>query len=258
MVTFYTRERGLVEAVARGIGKPGSTLSAAVEPFTLAKLFFAQGRNVDHLTQCRVIEPFYALRQDMARYAHASCACELVLRTTEPTQAVVGLFDLLERYLRALAEGDADPQVLSWSFQLAYLRLSGLAPVLGRCVECGKGIAAGLYSAGKGGLLCADCAPHDEQGLRLSAGSVKFLENLARFDPDQLRRLRLTERARGDLSALLRSHIRYHLDLSLKSEAFLRRLHASDPEKQEPGLPPAPGDGGQNCGPLGGPADEEG
>lgn len=228
MVTFYTRERGLVEAVARGIGKPGSTLSAAVEPFTLSKLFFAEGRNVDYLTQCRVIEAFYDLRRDMTRYAYASCACELVLRTTEPAQVVPGLFALLASYLRALESGEADPQVLSWSFQLAYLRLSGLAPVLDRCVECGKELGAGAYSAGKGGLLCASCAPEGEPGLPLSAGSVKYLENLAEFDPDHIRRLRLTDHARHDLQAVLRSHIRYHLDLSLKSEAFLRRLRASD------------------------------
>jgi len=61
MVTFYTRERGRVEAAAQGIGKPGSTLSAAVEPFTLSTLFLVEGRGADRLTQCRVIEPFYEL-----------------------------------------------------------------------------------------------------------------------------------------------------------------------------------------------------
>jgi len=244
MVSFYTRERGLVEAVARGIGKPGSSLSAAVEPFTLSKLFFAEGRNVDYLTQCRVIEAFYELRRDMTRYAHASCACELVLRTTEPSQVVAGLFTLLESYLRALASGDADPQVLSWSFQLSYLRLSGLAPVLDRCVECGEELGAGAYSAGKGGLLCASCAPEGEAGLPLSAGSVKYLENLAEFDPDHLRRLRLTGQARHDLQAVLRSHIRYHLDLSLKSEAFLRRLRRSDDRHPTSDQRPTPNDVG--------------
>ncbi len=228
MVTFYTRERGLVEAVARGIGKPGSTLSAAVEPFTLSKLFFAEGRNVDYLTQCRVIEAFYELRRDMTRYAYAASACELVLRTTEASQVVPGLFALLESYLHALESGDADAQVLSWSFQLSYLRLSGLAPVLDRCVECGKQLRAGAYSAGKGGLLCTDCAPEGEPGLPLSAGSVKYLESLMEFNPDHIRHLRLTDQARHDLQAVLRSHIRYHLDLSLKSEAFIRRLRRSD------------------------------
>lgn len=216
-----------MEAVARGIGKPGSTLSAAVEPFTLSKLFFAEGRSVDYLTQCRVLESFYDLRRDTRRYAYASCGCELVSRTTEPGQVLPGLFDMLERYLRALVSGD-DLQLLSWGFQLAYLRLSGLGPVLDRCVECGEEIREGVYSAGRGGLLCAKCAPQDQTGLVLSAGSVKFLENLAEFNPDHIRRLRLTDRARRDIRALLRSHIRYHLDLSLKSESFLERLRTSD------------------------------
>lgn len=232
MVSFYTRERGLVEAVARGIGKPGSSLSAAVEPFTLSKLFFAEGRSVDYLTQCRVIEPFYDLRRDMDRYAYASAACELVLRTTEPSQVVPGLFDMLERYLRALVSSDA-PEGLTWSFQLAYLRLSGLAPVLDRCVECERELREGTYSAGRGGLLCPACAPPGEEGLTLSAGTVRFLGDLAALDPDRVARLRLTRQARRDIKALLRNHIRYHLDLSLKSEAFLRKLAGGTPEIPE-------------------------
>lgn len=227
MVSVYTRERGLVEAVARGIGKPGSSLSAAVEPFTLSKLFFAEGRGVDRLTQCRVLESFYDLRRDMRRFAYASCGCELVLRTTEPSQVTPGLFEMLEGYLRAMVDSD-DPELLSCSFQLAYLRLSGLAPVLDRCVECGKEIRKGVYSAGQGGLLCEGCAAGAEVGRKLSAGTVRFLEDLAEFDLDRIRRLRLTERARRDIRAILHSHIRYHLDLSLKSEGFLKGLRTPD------------------------------
>jgi len=223
MVTFYTRERGRVEAAAQGIGKPGSTLSAAVEPFTLSTLFLVEGRGADRLTQCRVIEPFYELRRDMMRYAYASAACELVLRTTEAGQVIPGLFDMLVTYLREMTVS-ASPQLLSWAFQLAYLRVSGLGPVLERCVECGRELSGGLYSAAQGGLLCGDCARGIEGGLELSAGAVRSLEAIGRFEVQHLGRLRLSEQIRGQIEALLRSHIRYHLDLSLKSEAFLRKL----------------------------------
>ena len=237
MVTFYTRERGLVEAAARGIGKPGSSLAPAVEPFTLSRLFFAEGRGADRLTQARVIEPFYPLRTDMLRYAYASAACELVLRTTEPDQVVPGLFDMLVTCLREMTT-TASPQVLSWAFQLAYLQGSGLGPVLERCVECGCELTEGLYSANRGGLLCAECAAGIEGGLPVSAGTVRSLEAISRFEVGRLGRLRMTEQVRREIGALLSSHIRYHLDLSLKSESFLRRLRndaAGDDEDDQQG-----------------------
>lgn len=225
MVTFYTRERGLVEAAAQGIGKPGGSLAPAVEPFTLSKLFFAEGRGADRLTQARVIEPFYPLRTDMLRYACASAACELILRTTEPDQTVPGLFDMLVTYLHEMTTSPS-PQVLSWAFQLAYLRVSGLGPVLERCVECGCEVRAGRYSAARGGLVCPECAAGIEGGLPIGAGTLRSLEAIARFEVGRLGRLRLSEQVRREVEALLRSHIRYHLDLSLKSETFLRKLQA--------------------------------
>ncbi|MFO8081999.1 MAG: DNA repair protein RecO, partial [Armatimonadota bacterium] len=102
MVNFYTRERGLVTAVAQGIGKPGSSLAPVVELFTHSKLHFAQGKGADRLTQARVIEPFYALRRDMTRYGYGAVACELIVRTTETGQIVPGLFEMLIGYLRAM------------------------------------------------------------------------------------------------------------------------------------------------------------
>jgi DNA repair protein RecO (recombination protein O) len=223
MVTFYTDERGRVEAAASGIGKPGSSLSAAVEPFALSRLHFAEGRGADRLTQCRVIESFYELRRDLPKFAHASAACELVLRTTETDQIIPGLFEMLVSYLREMTVSDS-PQVLSWAFQLAYLDMSGLGPVLDRCVECGCALSAGVYSAARGGLVCERCAGGMEDGLPLSAGTVQSVAAISTFHVKRLARLRLTERTRREVEALLRSHIRYHLDLTLKSEAFLRKL----------------------------------
>lgn len=226
MVSFYTRERGLVEAAAQGIGKPGSSLAPAVELFTLSRLHFAEGRGADRLTQARVLEPFYALRTDLLRYACAACACELVLRTTEPGQLLPGLFDMLVAYLHAMTT-TSSPRVLSWAFQLAYLRLSGLGPVLDRCVHCGAPVSGGWYSAPQGGLLCAQCAPGFEGGLVVSPGTVRSLEAMSRFRIDQLERLRLTHQVRGEVEALLSQHLRYHLDLSLRSEEFLRKVQVA-------------------------------
>ncbi len=223
MVTFYTEERGRVEAAASGIGKPGSSLSAAVEPFTLSKLHLVEGRGADRLTQCRVIESYYELRTDLPKFAHASAACELVLRTTETDQTIPGLFEMLVSYLREITTSDS-PQVLSWAFQLAYLDMSGLGPVLDRCVECGCDLKSGVYSAARGGLVCERCGVGMEDGLALSPGTVQSVAAISTFHVKRLARLRLTELTRRETEALLRTHIRYHLDLALKSEAFLRKL----------------------------------
>lgn len=223
MVSFYTRERGLVEAVAQGIGKPGSSLAPAVELFTLSKLFFAEGRGADRLTQARVIEPFYPLRRDMTRYGYAAVACELIMRTTEAGQRVPGLFEMLVNYLHAMEE-TASPRVLSWAFELAYLEMSGLAPVLDRCLQCGREGPGGVYVASHGGVVCHDCAPPAGSAPFVSPGTARTLQAMRSFDLDHLNRLRVTDASRQEIGRLLADHIRYHLDVSLRSEKFVEGL----------------------------------
>lgn len=239
MVSFYTRERGLVEAAARGIGKPGSSLAPAVEVFTLSRLFLAEGRGADRLTQARVIEPFYELRRDMARYAAGAMACELVLRTTEREQVVPGLFEALVAYLRAM-QSTGSPRLLSWAFELAYLEMSGLGPVLERCVVCDRPITGGFYVPAHGGLLCPDCAPPTGEGRSISRGAVRTIEAMREFDIDRLDRLRVADAIADEIGGLVRDHIRYHLDVSLKSEAFAASLGRWRPGRSRE--PPSGGD----------------
>lgn len=223
MVSFYTRERGLVEAVAQGVGKPGSSLAPAVELFTHSKLHLVEARGADRLTQARVIEPFYALRRDMTRYGYAAVACELIVRTTETGQVVPGLFEMLVSYLHAM-QTTAQPRVLSWAFELAYLELSGIGPVIDRCPRCGRDTLGGSYVAAHGGALCPDCASAEPSALELSPGAARTIEAMRTFDPDALERLRLTEPTRRQVQRLIRDHIRYHLDLNLRSEQFVESL----------------------------------
>ena len=223
MVSLYTRERGLVEAAAQGIGKPGSSLAAAVELFTLSNVFLVEGRGADRLTQARVIEPFYPLRQDMTRYGYAAVACELIMRTTEAGQKVPGLFEVLVKYLHAMEE-TASPRVLSWAFELSYLGMSGLGPVMDRCPICSDSITGGVYVASEGGVVCDDCAPPVGSAPDISPGTVRTVEAMRSFDLHRLERLRVSDASREEIRRLLRDHISYHLDVSLKSEGFVENL----------------------------------
>ena len=243
MVTFYTRERGTVEAAAQGVGKPGSSLAAAVEPFAMSTLFLVAGRGAERLTQARVIESFYDLRRNMTRYAYAAAACELVLRTTEAGQVVPGLFEMLERYLRAMQTSD-DPRLLSWAFELAWLEMSGLGPVVERCVACEAQILGGVYLVSEGGVVCADCAPPGGGGLAVSPGAARGLAALRAFDLDRLGRLRLPEATCDTIERLLSDHIRYHLDLSLKADRFVESLGAWRPPERRRPAADAEGHGG--------------
>jgi DNA repair protein RecO (recombination protein O) len=221
VVTFYTRERGKVEAVAAGIGKPGSTLAGAVEPFTLARLFLATGKDLDRLTQAQALEAFPQITASLETYGYASWIAELTARATEPGQAAPDLFDFLLASLRALAAGVEAPLVAA-SYALALLELLGVAPVLGECAACGRPLEGAVgYRAEAGGLLCGECR---NGALPVSGGARGLLHGLRRVPPERLGALKVRPEEAREVLGLLRRHLAYHLGLTLRSEEFLRQL----------------------------------
>lgn len=224
VVTFFTRERGKVEATARGIGKPGSKLAAAVEPFTLSRLQFAEGRNLDRLTQAEVVEGYVALRQDIRRYAYGAALLELTALTTEPGQAVPDLFEALVAALAALV-GATDLELIFWAYTLRLLQTQGNAPETEHCVHCGGKIAGQVcHLPVEGGFVCRECSPQSDGRVEVSGAAVGALRGLTTLPFDRLDRLSLGHSARREVSRIIRAHLSCHVGGELRSLAFLDKV----------------------------------
>jgi DNA repair protein RecO (recombination protein O) len=224
VATFLTAERGKVEASARGVGKPGSKLAAAVEPFTVSKLLLAQGRNLDTLSQAEVIEAYLPLRHDLRGFAHASVLLELTELLTEPGEPVPGLFEDLLAALGAIVAGD-DADLISLAFTLRLLHAQGTAPELQSCLECGAALQGeGGYAPAQGGLVCRQCSPQSQGRLTVSGQALGALRSLLTLPLSHLRRLNLTPAVRREMSQVVRAHVDYHVGGQLKSRKFLDKL----------------------------------
>jgi DNA repair protein RecO (recombination protein O) len=226
VATFYTLEHGKVEAVARGVGKPASKLAAALEPFTLARLFLAHGRGLDRLAQVEVIESYLPLREDLQRYAYGAYLLELTSVTTEPGHAVPGLFEHLQAALDRLAAGD-DPEIIVWSFTLRLLAALGTAPDMDQCVQCGAELKASAgYVAALGGAVCEDCGQGE---VRLSGAARGGWRSLLTLPWDRVNRLQLASAARQEISRTIRAHVDTYIGDRLKTVRFLEQITSKRP-----------------------------
>lgn len=224
VATFLTAEHGKVEAAARGIGKPGSKLAAAVEPFTVSKLQFAEGRGLDRLAQAEVIEAYLPLRHDLRRLAYASYLLELTDLLTEPGEPVPGLFEDLVAALDAIVAG-GDAELITLAFTVRLLYAQGLAPELQSCLECGAALEGpGGYMPAQGGFACRQCTPQTEGRLTVSGQAIGALRTLTRMPHGQLQRLSLTPQQRREVAQVIRAHVDYHVGAHLKSRKFLDKL----------------------------------
>jgi len=229
LASFYTTDRGKVQATVSGVGRPGSKLAPAIEPLTLSKLFLVEGRKLDRLTQCEVLNTFYDLRRDLHRLALASYTAELVARTTEPGEPDPVLFDALNRTLSAMCSAE-QPELTAWAFVLRYLDMAGIVPVIDCCVACMGPLDAGAaYMPALGGCVCKTCGGSFEGGTPLSARTRGALHTMLTMPPDRIDRLKLAPGVQGEVRELLRRHIRYHLGVELKTEKFLEKMGRAGP-----------------------------
>lgn len=233
VVSFYTAERGKVEAVARGIGKPGSKLAAACEPFTLSRLLLAEGRELHRLSQAEVVEAYFPLREDLTRYAYAAALLELVTITTEPGEPVPGQFADLQAGLAALAAGD-DPEPVLWGFTLRLLAAHGSALEAACCVECGaRSGEQACYAPLHGGFLCPHCSPQTAGRLQVGGASLAALSGLQQLPLDRLKRLRFSDISRREIARVVRSHTQHYVGDRLKSLAFLDQMTRAEARLEE-------------------------
>lgn len=228
VVSFFTLERGKVEAVAQGVGKPGSSLAAAVELFTHSRLFLVAGRNLDRLTQARVIEAFEAGRRDPVRLGYAGFLCELLARATEPGEPLPAAFSDLLSALKLLNAG-YEPVAAAAAAGWRILGDLGVAPGLDHCIRCGAVLeGACLFLATEGGAVCGQCfteqdgAAEDSHPARPQVRALA--RTLGRLTMDRLPRVRVDESLWRDLLQVTRLQIRYYLGLDMRSDAYLRQL----------------------------------
>jgi DNA repair protein RecO (recombination protein O) len=228
IVVLYTRERGLVRAVAKGARQPKSRFAGALEPLGRVEvvLYVKEERDLELLSSAELLEATASLEAGLERITHAQAAAEFVDRLVWGEEAHAALYDLLLATLRRLAlVADDALSAVTLAFQLQAASLLGYRPVLDRCVGCGREEKAWQFFApGRGGVLCGRCAGEEVASIRLSRDAVRDLSrlavtDLANTDPGPNARA-------GELLKILEVYLQNHFQRfsGLRSLELLREL----------------------------------
>lgn len=125
LVTLFTRDFGKIKVVAKSARKVPSRFGPRVESLTYVECLIAEGRSLDILSQCEVLESFQCLRDDPEALKVALYLLKLVNAGTVERQRHPELFDLLLVALFKLKE-KVSPLKLAARFEKAFLRLEGI------------------------------------------------------------------------------------------------------------------------------------
>jgi len=125
LVTLISRGHGKIRAIAKGARRVPSRLGGRVEPFTYAEYFVANGRNLDIISQCEMIETFLAIREGGALLLAGLYLLKLVDSGTLEGQHHPDLFDLLLDSLYRL-KALVEPGKVVREFEKDFAKLEGI------------------------------------------------------------------------------------------------------------------------------------
>lgn len=148
IITFFSKEYGKVQGIAKGIRKIKTKYSGKLELFNRVQVIFFQkttpfqgsGSQASHplfrVTQVDVVEVFPELQRDFNKIIGASYIAEFLNKLFEEHDAThKDVYDLVCETFRTLASSDALRNIIS-AFEIKLLAHLGYAPILDHCAVC--------------------------------------------------------------------------------------------------------------------------
>jgi DNA repair protein RecO (recombination protein O) len=182
ILDLYTRDAGLVSAIAKGIRRTKSRFGARLEPLSCVDFVAYQGRTLDTLTQAELLRSFRGVREDLARFDAAARMVGSVRALSGGDEADRRVFNLLYHGLDALEEHDSGFEAVEAAFGLKLSILAGYAPQLDVCSNCAtdpEEAPEPLYFAPDlGGVLCSECRSTTGDAFPLAPGTLERLRTL--------------------------------------------------------------------------------
>jgi DNA repair protein RecO (recombination protein O) len=221
IVTLFTRRKGRLRAVAKGVRRTMSKFGARLEPFGHIDVQLLEGRTLDVVSQVEGID-LYGKRffDDYPRYTAASAIAETAERLTpieeEPS---LRLFLLTLGAIRALAEREHTGPLVLDAYLLRAMGVAGWAPALRECAVCGAPGAHRSFSVPAGGCVCPDCRPPGATHPALAT-----LELMAALTEGDWAVADASEPpSRREASGLVAAHLQWHLERGLRSLPLVDR-----------------------------------
>jgi DNA repair protein RecO (recombination protein O) len=214
IVTLYSRDRGKISAVAKGVRRTKSKVGGRLEPFSLVRMSLHSGRGTLYtVVGVETVRTFQAVRDELFRMEEGARLLGAVRHLFPAEEGSAPAFNLLVRGVARLAEAEDAPTAAGvvLATRLKLLVLLGYAPEVTCCAVCGGGEELYGFSPSLGGVVCGSCLQSAETScFALSPGAVATLQTLCRNSLADLKDLELDDRATAEVEQVVAQTLAFH------------------------------------------------
>ncbi|BCY16921.1 MAG: DNA repair protein RecO [Chloroflexi bacterium] len=222
LLTLFSRDAGIIRAVAKGTRRIHSKKAGHLEPFTRVSLMLARTHDLWLVTQAVAIDLFLPLRDDLVLTGEAAYVLELVDRFSYEEGENRNLYNLLVETLERLSRGDPVFTAVHY-FELHMLDYVGFRPQLFNCVHCHEEIKPQdqYFSAAQGGAVCPKCGELVADARPITMDALKYLRNFQRTAYTRLIQAVPSAQVEREVEAILQYYNAFLLERRLNTPRFL-------------------------------------
>jgi len=228
LLVLYTREQGMIRAVAKGARKITSRKGGHLQPFTHVTIQLAQGRDLLIVTQVETVNAFLPLHDDLTKTGHAAYVVELLYRFSyEEEGGNPTLFRLLTETLDRIEKEESAWLPVRY-YEMRLLDAVGFRPQLFECANCGREILPEdqFFSFTAGGVIFPRCGQGLPNLMRISVETLKYLRHFQRSSYREASRANPSLEIQKEAEVLMQGYFTYLLERELNTPGFIKRVRS--------------------------------
>lgn len=187
IVVMFSKQKGLIRAVAKGAKRPKSKLGARVQMFIANRLMLLEGKNLDTIAQAQSLNTFSKIRNDLDKLSYSMYVAELVNNFCSgqynKDENHDEIYDLIFNAYEKIANSTTKEEIILivLKFQIKLMNLLGWGLDFNYCAVCQKEIVGDShFSYSTNAFLCDCCAKaSDSATLRIHEKICLFLKELS-------------------------------------------------------------------------------
>lgn len=162
IIVMYSKDKGLIKGVAKGVKKTKSKLGARMDLLAANTVMLHKGKNLDTICQAEALNTFKKTRTDLDKIFYSMYVTEIVSNFgVEEDPSASAIYELLYKTLDSIANSQNKIEIMLSviKFQLKIMIESGFSIELDNCLCCHNDIENDTmyFVPNLGGIICKNC-----------------------------------------------------------------------------------------------------
>ncbi len=212
IVTYLTKEFGLINLFAKSPRKIRSKFGSSLEPLTYSKIsFIGREERLQKIIQSDILYSFQKIRDNYKLYLKFSDTLNLIIKFLPKKEKNSELFHLLLHVLREVEKSERW-ETYNLFLKINILKILGYFPDMMHCGICGKSLLKESFYS-KGFFFCKSCflknksSSKDMGDYRISYHILKFLNSFSKWPIGHLGRVKINEQLIKEVDYFIKEHM---------------------------------------------------